>query len=202
MSQSLDVTQEKLVGFIAAGVSQNAAALACGVSDGYISQQLDLPEVREAIALLKAATLEDTVKHDSDIFTVEKNALKAIGDKLPYIRNAMDAARIFQIVNNAKRAASLTGDGQRPESLGAQQVTFVLPKAAAIQIAFNSTNQVTEINGRSMATLPSRALPKLSAETVAIKEALHTKDATAASDRLGIVTVPTAASIGDIPKLL
>lgn len=199
----LDPTQEKLLGFLAAGASQTAAALACGVSSGYVSQLLDAPEFTEALSLKKAETLQETISHDNSIFSLEKRALTAVADRLPLVRNAMEAAKIFQIINGAKRAAALNGENARTESLGAQQVTIVLPKAAAVQIAFNTTNQVTEINGRSMATLPSRALPKLSAETVAIKEKLAIADATAAADKLDTLAVkPLMTSIGGVMKVL
>lgn len=167
-SISGDATRGKLLGLLGAGVSQTAAALACGVSDGYVSQILQEPEFAAALANQRTQKLDDAIKHDETIEGVEAKALKSLEAKLPFVRNPLEAARIFQILNTAKKRAVISDS--RPEALGAQQVTIVLPKAAAVHISMNAQNQVIDIAGRSMATLPSKALPTLQAETIKAKE--------------------------------
>jgi hypothetical protein len=157
-----DPTRAKLLGLLGAGVSQTAAALACGISDGYVSQILQEPDFTAALANTRTEKLETAIKHDSTIESVEAKALEALEKKLPFVRNPLEAARIFQILNAAKKRAVIAES--RPEVLGAQQVSIVLPRAAAVHLQMNTLNQVVEIAGRSMATLPSKALPALAAK--------------------------------------
>jgi hypothetical protein len=159
--QALPPLHEKLLGFLAAGVSQTQAALAVGCSDGLVSQLLETPEFAALLASKRSHKVESAVKHDNKIEDVEEKALAALAAKLPFARGPMETARIFQILNTAKKRSVLGTES--PEALGAQQVTFVLPKHAAVQIQMNTRNQVVEISGRSMATLPSGALPALAA---------------------------------------
>lgn len=204
-TQLLDPTREKLLGFLAGGVSQTAAALACGVSDGYVSQILAEPEFMAALAERSVAKLETALQHDDSIEGAEADALKILKQKLPFVRSAVEAARIFKVLNEAnKRAAPATN--QRPESLGAQQVTLVLPKAAAVHIQMNSSKQVIEIAGRSMATLPSNALPALNATRAQsiedAREKAKTADTLAAQKILDTLQDRPATKIGGVMKVL
>jgi hypothetical protein len=104
------------------------------------------------------------------------------------------------MLNSAKKHA--VPDNARPGELGAQMVTLVLPKAAAVQILMNSSNQVTEVNGRSMATLPSRALPALSAERAAVSDALAKKETSRVAEVLANVSVPQKTIIGGVVRVL
>lgn len=189
ISISHDPIKSKLLGLLGAGVSQTAAALACGISDGYVSQILSDPDFAGALANSRTEKLETAVKHDSTIESVEAKALEALEKKLPFVRNPLEAARIFQILNAAKKRAVV--QDSRPESLGAQQVSIVLPRAASVHLQMNSLNQVVEIAGRSMATLPSRALPALAA-----------KDKERATDILSNVADIHKTVIGGVVKVL
>lgn len=192
MSQELDTptqfdsVQEKLLGILGAGFSQSAAALACGISDGRVSQICDEPAFAAALAQARMGKVEDAIAHDDSIENAEAESLKILRQKLPFCRTPGEVAKIFSILNNAKKRAA-PATNQRPESLGAQQVTLVLPKAAAVHISMNNQNQVIEIAGRSMATLPSKALPALSAQRQQLATDLSVKAKvadTAAADKI------------------
>lgn len=152
-------TRERIISYLGQGIQQSVVATSCGVTPAYVSQLLELPEVREEIAQLQAAKLEGALETDSKIETVEAMALKAIHDKLPYVRSAVEAAKIFATLNGARRKAAPSGAGN--DVLAGQQVTIVLPKGAAVHFKLNQSNQVIEVDGRAMAPLPSRALPAL-----------------------------------------
>jgi hypothetical protein len=74
----------------------------------------------------------------------------------------MDAARIFSTLNSAKRKL-VTNPADA--GAGVNTVTLIFPKSVesggTINIQLNSNNQVVEVEGRSMAPLPSRALATL-----------------------------------------
>ena len=162
MSDSL---REKLLGFLAAGVPQTAAALACGCSDSYVSQLLTEDSFRTLLAERQSGKLATAVAHDESLEATEARALAALSSKLPFVKGPLEAARIFQILNSAKKRVL---EAPNVGAAGSQQVTIVLPKAAQVYIQMNAQRQVIEVEGRSMATLPSKALPALSAR---LKEA-------------------------------
>jgi hypothetical protein len=204
-AELLDPVQEKLLGFLAAGVSQSAAALACGISDGRVSQILEDPAFIQALADRSIQKLEAAIEHDDSIGALEKKSLAVLEAKLPFVRTAMEAAKIFQTLNNANRHAA-PATNSRPESLGAQQVTLVLPKAAAVHIQMNSQNQVIEIAGRSMATLPSKSLPALSEDrkilATEIKAKAKVADTAAAEALLDNIQNRPATMIGGVMRVL
>lgn len=186
-----DPVRERLLGLLAAGVSQTVAAAAVGVTDAYVSQLLDSQEFRDALSLKRVARLEQSVEHDDTIESAEKKALDTVVSKLPFVRSATEAARIFQILNSAKRRNSQDVD-KTPEQL--QQVAIVLPKAAQVHIQVNTLNQVIDVAGRSMAPLPSSALPALAAS--------RSKDAERAEQLLSQVEKQPTTVIGGVVRVL
>lgn len=190
----MDDLREKLLGFLAAGASQTVAASAAGCSDGYVSQLLQEDSFRDQLALRRAARLTDDVKHDETLAAAEDLALKTVRQKLPYVRSPLEAARIYQILNNANRRVQEGSGAVGAE--GVDQVTIVLPRAAKARIQLNSSNQVIEVEGRSMATLPSRNLPQLAQE-------IREKDKKRASDVLeNVRSVPVETMIGGVVRVL
>lgn len=97
----------KLLSFLAAGVAPSIAASATGCDPSYVSQLLENEQFKEELYKLSAKELEADLAHDSTIESVEAKALKAIEDKLPFVRSAAEAAKIFSILNNAKKRATV-----------------------------------------------------------------------------------------------
>lgn len=161
-------TRERIISYLGQGIQASIVATSCGVSAGYISQLLELPEVREEIAKLQAGKLEAALEADERVETVEMMALKMVKDKLPFVRSAVEAAKIFATLNAAKRKAA--PNGQTADVLAGQQVTIVVPRGAALHFKLNASNQVVEVDGRAMAPLPSRALPALQRERLGVTD--------------------------------
>jgi hypothetical protein len=192
-----DPIKEKLIGYLASGVSQTAAAKAVGVDDSYVSQLLALPDFRQAILDISATRLHEAVQHDDNIESIEKKALRVLDQKLPYVRSAMEAAKIFATLNSAKKRAI---DGAANSGTGgAASVTIVLPRAAGVSLRLNTSNQVIEVEGRTMAPLPSRVLPKLVEEVRAKHRAA---DAERAAELLDSVSTPMQTVIGGVVRVL
>lgn len=151
---------DKIIHLAGQGIAQIVIAEACGVSPSYVSQVLELPESQQAVALARSKKLDAAVEMDSRLESVEMKALKMVENKLPFVRNAAEAAKVFQTLNAAKRR---TAPGGNDVAGGVQQVTLILPAAARLMFKVNETNQVIEVEGRSMAPLPSKALAGLAA---------------------------------------
>lgn len=162
----------KLLSFLAAGVAPSIAASATGCDPSYVSQLLENEQFKEELYKRSAKELEKDIQHDSSIEAVEAKALAAIEQKLPFIRTAAEAAKIFSILNSAKKRA--IAPANPVDAGGLSTVTFVLPRAAlrSIELKMNTQQQVIEVEGRTMAPLPSSQLPAiLAARAGAIKAA-------------------------------
>lgn len=183
---SADPLREKLLGLLSAGVGQGPAALAVGISDGYLSQLMKDPDFVAALAVRSSVRVEKALKHDDKIESLEDKVLGVLESKLPFVRNPLEAVRIFQALNAAKKRAQV-GAGNGNEILGAQQVAIVLPKAAAVHITVNSLNQVIGVDGGTMATLPSRSLPELAAK---MKKRQQEEEAVRAQELLALTGSP------------
>lgn len=157
-----DPVREKLASLLAAGVTKTAAALAVGVDPSYLSQLLEEEPFRAAIAEKSAGRIQEDLAHDDTIESTEAQALKILAGKLPFVKSAGEAAKIFSILNKAEKRASPSHQSQ--DAAGMQQVSIVIPKAAKVNIQVNAQNQVIDVEGRSMTPLPSSALPKLLAD--------------------------------------
>lgn len=155
-------TREKIIGYLAAGVSQTIAAESAGVSDSYVSQLLEQEGVREEIAAKKSAKLERHIEVDDTIETAEKLALQQIVRKLqsPGVPVPLkEAVQAFSVLNSARKKADLGAAGNNAGSV--DTVVFVLPKAAKTMIQINSDNQIIEVDGKTTAPLPSKVLPQM-----------------------------------------
>lgn len=187
--------RDKIISFLGAGVSQAVAAEAVGVTPGYVSQLLEDPAVREEIALARASRVEEAIKSDNTLEDAEKKALKAVVDRMHVVRNAGEAANIFKILNGARRKATPEAGVTAPT--GAQQVMIVIPKAAQVMIKMSSDNQVVAIDNRSMAPLPSKALPLLSRE-VQLKKAVEAITTRSAPET--VVSKPIAPHVQELAE--
>lgn len=163
-------TRDRIISYLGKGIQHSVVASSCGVTTSYISQLLELPEVREAIALARAGELESALEADSSIERVEKAALRMVEQKLPFVKNASEAAAIFAKLNGAKRKATATD--QASDSMAVDQVTITIPRGASIHFKLNETNQVIEVEGRTMAPLPSRSLPDLQKARLAARDSV------------------------------
>ena len=152
-------TRDRIISYLGQGIQASVVATSCGVTPAYVSQMLEIPEVREEIAKLQAGKLEHALEVDARIESVESLALKMVKDKLPFVRSAVEAAKIFATLNSAKRKS--VNSSTDADVLAGQQVTIIVPRGAAMNFKLNSSNQVVEVDGRAMAPLPSRALPAL-----------------------------------------
>lgn len=194
-----DPIKGKLVGFLAAGVPPSAAASAAGVTPAYVTQLLDDDEFRSAIVEASAASLEAAIAKDTKVEDIKTKALRVIEQKLPFVRTALEAARIYKMLDDTKKQAP-TGNQQTGQA-GITMVNIFLPRAAGGSLKLNTLNQVIEVDGKTMATLPSRELPALAASQVAIKNAMEQRDTDKAAEVLDRVS-PMSTVIGGVVRVL
>ena len=149
--------QEKVVELLGRGYSQAVVASAVGVTDGYIAQLVSQPEIRDQVAALRLQHVHAQVELDDGVDSLEKLALEKMHHMLPYVTKPMEAIRIYQIANAAKRRSAETSGTTETK---APIVQLILPNVMAVQFKLSTDRQVVEINGKSMSALPSAVLNK------------------------------------------
>lgn len=150
-------SHDKIIELLGRGYSATVVASAVGCDDSYISQLTAQPEVREAIANLRLKHVAGSVALDDSVDELEKDALARLHKLLPFVTKPMEAVRIYQIANSATRRSTQVAGATAPQ---AQLVQISLPNIMAVQFKLSSDKQVVEINGKSMAALPSALLNK------------------------------------------
>jgi NADH dehydrogenase/NADH:ubiquinone oxidoreductase subunit G len=173
--------KDRAISLLGQGFGGSQVAAAIGVDVSLVSQWLADPVIRAQVAELRSKVLQQAAAADTKLEDIETRALQLVSDKLVFVKSPMEAARIYATLNGAKRKTA--GINPIDDANATASVTITLPASikATVQVQLNSANQVVDVNGRSMATLPSRALPSLVTDVTA-----KTSD-----------TVPTARQITD-----
>ena len=150
------VDKEQVAGLMAAGVGVTEIALAVGCDPSYVTQLRDDPEVNRMVGEQKAATSVQDAKFDTILNDTELNALEAVKLKLPFANFSQSLAAL-RTLNAARRRK----DG--PET-GAQtniHVTLTLPTAHLPKYVTSQSNEIIEVEGRTMLSATPKSLDAL-----------------------------------------
>ena len=154
---------------LSAGLEASVIARAVGCEPGYITQLMDDEGFRDEVQTARVMNLTDATARDKRLTTLEDAAIGRLEATLPMVMKPMEAAKILQIVNNTKRrGAELSGGNSTG---GAPIVNLMLPEAARVSFTFNASNQIVDVEGRSMAPLPTNRLVQMAAQRRATIEA-------------------------------
>lgn len=145
--------KEQIIELLANGVGTSATAEAVGCDPSYVSQLADLHAAE--IAEKKAARFSAFIARDKLLEDAEDLALKKTVQLIPFITRPSEAARVFDVLNTAKRK---TGAETGANTNGGTIVNINISQAAAVQYVKSADNQIIEMDGRSMATLPAKHL--------------------------------------------
>lgn len=147
--------KDKIIEMLGRGVPSTAVASAVGCDPSYISQLMADEEVSLRVQQLRAEHFSEYVELDKNIDDAETAALQRLQSLVPFITKPTEAARVFSILNSAKRR---TSDESKAPSAPAQTVVIDLPAAARVAVTMTIDKQVIEVQGRSMATMPAKSL--------------------------------------------
>lgn len=155
---NLTSTQDRALSLLGQGVSPEHTALALGVTPSTISQLLSSPEFAEKVATLRFTNLAKHSERDNRADSLEDKLLEKIEDLLPFISRPLEAARLYQIVNSAKRRGQ-----SAPESITNQHevVQLVMPVQIINQYTVNSNNQVIKAGQQDLVTVQSGRMQHL-----------------------------------------
>lgn len=137
------------------GLTSSVVASAVGCDPSYISQLMEDEEFKNAVLIARATKAEGAVKRDGKWDQIEELALEKAAQMLPLVTRPTDLVRLAAMANAAKRRSSEFSGGSES---AAPTVNLVLPASAVIHFQMNSNAQVVEVDGRSLAALPTKTL--------------------------------------------
>ena len=158
--------REKIIEMLGRGIPATQVAAAVGCDDSYISQLLSDEAVSAEVQLLRATHYSGYLELDRKVDSAEEAALKKVAALIPYLTRPSEAARVYDILNKAKRR---TVDSTASANAPAQTVIIDLPESARVRFTLTSDKQVIEIAGRSMATMPAKSLAAQLAQRTATR---------------------------------
>lgn len=207
MTISNNATKDQAISLITQGLSTTQIALACGVSESYISQLRSDPAVAEAYGIIGAggasgAELSSVDKaFDSKLEQAESLALDRIERSLGFA-NMGQALMAFKILNGARKRK----DGNVPGvTTGVTvNVSLTLPATASARYVTNSSNEIVEVEGKTMISATAKSLDSiLAARAQANAPALPAvTQLERAASRLDGLSVPAARATRRIPSSL
>ena len=165
-----------LLGYI---TDQTRVAHIAGCDVSYISQLMADPDFAEAVLVARIEQGERTVGMDRKADALEDMLLDKLKRAMPKMVKPGEILRAYQVVNQANRRVPQdtvgTGAG------GATVVEIRMPARTALRFKVDSSNEVIEVDGRPLVTMPSvDLLKKLSARG----DSQHGQELEALSDRL------------------
>ena len=147
--------REKIIEMLGKGIPAAQVASAVGCDDSYISQLLSEQGVEDTVKHLRADHFSAYIELDKKVDDAEEEALQKVASLIPYITRPLEAVRVYDVLNAAKRRAMATiGSGQAV----AQTVILDLPEASRVRFTITHDKQVIEVEGRSMTTMPAKSL--------------------------------------------
>lgn len=171
------------------GVEASAIARALGCDPSYISQLMADENFAADVTSARVINLTDATNRDRKLSKLEDRAIERLEQTIQWVSKPMEAARILQIVNSTKRRGAELNGAQAQGS--APTVILQLPEAARVTFTLNQASQVVDVDGRSMAPLPSNKLMEMvqARKLAAAEAAPKPHDKLAASDiyaRIGV----------------
>lgn len=142
------------------GHSDAEIAELCTVSAGYVSQIASQELTVKLVAELGATQAQTQIAQelDSKYDEVEINLLRKLEKAITFLSKPMEISRVLQQVNNAKRRR---GPMANPTPGDHTIVQLVVPIAIQNKIVLSPSNEVMEVGGRRMSTMPAANLAAL-----------------------------------------
>jgi hypothetical protein len=192
---------ERIKAMLGAGLEASVIARAVGCEPSYITQLMDDENFRDEVQTARVLNLTDATARDKRLTRLEDAAIGRLEATLPMVMKPMEAAKILQIVNNTKRRGAEIAGGNAAG--GAPVVQLMLPQAARVSFTFNSSNQIVDVEGRSMAPLPTTRLVQMAAQRRAIIEAepaqqLDQRKAQTVLDKIGVAELQAPPTVRNV----
>ncbi len=158
--QSPTSTETKALALLSSGITSAECARALGVTDSYISQLIGDEEFTRKLAEQRFEALRKNNARDNELDELEDTLIAKIKESSRWLVDPMKAAKLFQIVNAAKRRGS-----SAPASLLEKQTVIRLnmPITLVQKFTLNGQNQIITAGSQDLVTIQSHRMETLAA---------------------------------------
>ena len=139
-------------------ITQADVAKVLNVTESYISQITSTTEFQEKLSAARVQNLKKETEHDDKLSTTEAKALDKVNAMLDYVTKPLEAARIFQVLNAAKRRGATEAEKATVINNHNTVVMLQLPDVVKQKFITNQQNEVVQIGDRPMVTMDSQLL--------------------------------------------
>ena len=148
--------KDRIIELLGRGIPAVNVAMAVGCDESYVSQLVADPDVRAEVSALKAAHSQQYTGMDDSRDDPQDAALKKMKSLIPFITKPSEAARVYSVLNAAKRRTADVASSARdaPSTI----VNLELPAAARVAFITDHNRQVIEIDSRPLHTMPAQSL--------------------------------------------
>jgi transcriptional regulator with XRE-family HTH domain len=161
---AVTATESRALELLGQGISQEQVALALGVTPSAISQLMSRDEFAARVQELRFQRLQQHNERDATLDALEDSALQKLKDLLPLVMKPIEATRILQVVNAAKRRGA-----SAPESItqthDVVSLTLPIQLVQQFQLTVTPDNRVVSAGEQQLITVQSHKLPALLAES-------------------------------------
>lgn len=164
----MPISRDQIRDLLGQGLANEVVAAAVGCSASYITQLLADEEFNAEVTALRVTKLSRENKRDDRLGDLEDklidNLEMAINNRM--IHKPHDVLRSFQVINNAKRRGVTGGIGDQRLNGGVVNLTLPVVVVNSVTVKTNSTNEVIEIDGKSLLTIaPEKLVAQLKEQT-------------------------------------
>lgn len=143
---------------LGAGLEPVVVASALGVTQSLVSQWLSDENFAADVQKLKLVNFTAATARDRKWNSLEDSLLEKLESLLPFLTNPHIVLQALRTVNGATRRSA----PKEQEPIANQtHVHLHMPQLIAAKFVVNPQNQVIEVDGRSMATMPASTVVKM-----------------------------------------
>ena len=139
-------------------ITQADVAKVLNVTESYVSQIVSAPDFQQKLSAARVKNLVEETEHDDKLSKTEAKALERVHTMLDYVTKPIEAARIFQILNTAKRRGVTEAEKALVVNSQNTVVMLQLPDVVKQKFITNANNEVVQIGDRPMVTMDSQLL--------------------------------------------
>lgn len=169
----MQINRDSVIAALRNGFDQAQIAGAMGVTDSAISQFIS----EHGLAAV-AAQNSQFKQIDDKLNKLEESVLDKLEKTMKTaVLDPVRLSAVYKVLNGAKRRS--LAEGQTIQNINnVRMVSLNLPRHVEVKVGLNSRNQVVEVEGRAINTLPAGKLVELTQATSKIKGNLsHDKSA-------------------------
>lgn len=150
--------EDRIIKLLAAGLPAARVAESLGIDPSYVSQFLSIEENKAAVQDAKFEVLNQHNEADSKLNRLEDKVRDQLEQTIGMIWDPMKLARVFQVVNAAKRRGV---ERISDISAGSTVVNLNMPQRIVNNFVVNSHNQVINAGGEDLITIQPHRIQEM-----------------------------------------